>query len=357
MLSMTECPFCNTLLGRNDFLPVKGAVCPTCGNQVAAGVLAKRPAASTLESAVPGPSSPPVPGGGPGAAGVPAGRTIPGPVVEENDPDTDASLAARLLHLDPITRAALVAGSVALLLASIPSLSLLTTPLAALGLLLGIAASLAAALRRPANLVLPLAVSVLGLLTLLFAGRWPEAAPPPPPQLVAVPLRQKGMVAHRPISDSDWADASADAVQSKDLRVQVTGVRVGVVPLEYQGKKVLSPDKYLVIRVQVSYQGVVFEQLPYTSWADLANSPSGHPPTLTDNRDHTYAQKTFDPARPVVGRGGRSYLSPGRQVNEVLVFPVPHARVEQLRLTLPASAFGRTGAFRFQVPRSMIETS
>jgi hypothetical protein len=39
----------------------------------------------------------------------------------------------------------------------------------------------------------------------------------------------------------------------------------------------------------------------------------------------------------------------------VLVFPVPPGDIEYLRLRLPASAFGLTGEFRFQLPRGMIK--
>jgi hypothetical protein len=41
-------------------------------------------------------------------------------------------------------------------------------------------------------------------------------------------------------------------------------------------------------------------------------------------------------------------------VREVLVYPIPARDVEYLRLMLPASAFGLTGEYRFQIPRSMI---
>ncbi len=56
-----------------------------------------------------------------------------------------------------------------------------------------------------------------------------------------------------------------------------------------------------------------------------------------------------------MGRADVDLLNPGHQVKEVLVFPVPPADVEYLRLTLPASAFGLSGEFRFQVSRGMIQ--
>jgi hypothetical protein len=147
------------------------------------------------------------------------------------------------------------------------------------------------------------------------------------------------------------------AVQRQHLRVQVAAVRVRGVELEYQGKKTITPDKYLLIRLQVSLEGAAFQQLPYEPWADLAGAPSKHPPTLTDHAGRAYTQKTFAAGRNVVGRTGRGYLTPGRQVHEVLVYPAPPGPVAYLRLTLPAAALGGEGEFRFQIPRSMIEFS
>jgi hypothetical protein len=110
----------------------------------------------------------------------------------------------------------------------------------------------------------------------------------------------------------------------------------------------------LTIRVRVSYEGVIFQQTPYQPWADRADSPSKHPPTLTDNQGHTFAQKSFDSGWKVAGRADVDALNPGHQVKEVLVYPVPGRDVEYLRLMLPASAFGLDGEFRFQIPRRMI---
>jgi hypothetical protein len=165
------------------------------------------------------------------------------------------------------------------------------------------------------------------------------------------------MVANQPVGEEDWVDASVHAVQRKDLRVQVLSVRVGAVELRSGGNKTLSPGRHLAIRLRVSYHGIDFQPLPYEPWSDRAVSPSKHPPTLTDNRERSYPQKTFDRAWTVAGRADRGALTPGRGLNEVLIFPAPGADVEYLRLALPAAAFGAAGEFRFQIPRSMLASS
>jgi hypothetical protein len=284
-----------------------------------------------------------------GRLGLPPGSAIE----EEDEAGSWLSPAAWVRQLNGGTLAALVAGSAAIFLASVPFLCVLSKPLSLLGLLLGVLAGAVPALWKRANLVPPGAVSALSLLALLFVGSWPQAYAPRPP-LVAAPLRQAGMVAHQPIQDDDWVDAAANAVRRDDLRVQVLGARVGGVETESRGRKAVSSEKYLVIRVRVSYEGIVFRQVPYEPWVDLPGSPSNHPAVLVDDLDQAYPQKTFDADRKVVGRGGRDYLTPGRQVNEVLVFPVPVSRTQYVRLKLPASAFGGAGEFRFQIPRSMI---
>jgi len=265
-------------------------------------------------------------------------------------------LIDRLRALNAGSAAALLCVSVALLFASIPELEFLIKPLSALGLLLGLLPGLLAAMRQGAAVAPPLVVSVLCLLVLLFLGSWPSSSTPPPPSPAAVPLKQKGMGARQSIEADDWVDAAANAVSRDDVRVQVVSARIGRVDLNNRSGTSLSPDKYLVIRLRSSYEGVLFQETPYDPWADRAGSPSKRQPTLTDNRDRKYNQKTFDAGWKVVGRADTDALTPGHQVKEVLVFPVPPADVEYLRLTLPASAFGLSGEFRFRIPRGMIQT-
>lgn len=162
------------------------------------------------------------------------------------------------------------------------------------------------------------------------------------------------MTAHQAVGEDDWVDASANAVKRGDVRVEIVSAWIGPVDLKRKSSTTASAERYLTIRLRASYEGVIFQQTPYQPWADRADSPSKHSPTLTDNHSRIYAQKTFDADWKVIGRADGDALNPGHQVKEVLVYAVPARDVEHLRLMLPASAFGLAGAFRFHIPRSMI---
>jgi hypothetical protein len=375
---MAQCPFCNGVLTAKDLLPGAKATCPRCGSLIGDVLLTQPSAVTAHQAAAPVAPSFPVTRNDPGDARVAVDDTPD----DEDESPAPASVVSHLRHLDGVTAAAWFCGSMAFFLASVPPLSYLTKPLSALGLVLALVASLVPAVRKQTSVVFPLAAGALCLVLVVLVGKWPRLGTPAPPPPVAVPFGQKGMVANQPIGDGDWVDASTHAVQKEDLRVRVLAARIGTVELVAQGKensppgqarprkydepvtdplarrkKVWSQDKQLVIRLQVTYQGALFRAIPYQTWADLVNVPSKHPPILTDTLKRPYAQKTYDAAWKVVGRVDGDTLTPGHMVNEVLVFPVPPAGVESLRLTLPAAAFGGTGEFHFLIPRGMIEFS
>jgi hypothetical protein len=273
-----------------------------------------------------------------------------------NAPADDAesrSLLDRLRDIDVGSALALLCFSLSLLFLSIYQLESFIKPVAALGLLAGLLGGTLLALWRGRNAVLPALLSILCLLVLFFAGSWPSFSTPPP-ALVRIPLKQQGMAAHQPVGEDDWVDASANALKRGDVRVEIVSAGIGPVELKGKSSASLSSERYLTIRLRVSYEGIVAQQTPYEPWSDRAGEESKHPPTLTDNQGRTHTQKTFDSGRKVAGRADVDALNPGHQVKDVLVYPPPASGVEQLRLLLPASAFGLTGAFRFQIPRGMI---
>jgi hypothetical protein len=306
---MADCEVCSDLSQAPDLVPGQGTTCPGCGRRVV----------------------------------VPA--------------------VARPRGLDTATATALMCGSIALLLASIPPLNLVTKPLAGLGLLIGLGAGLVPAWKNQKPVALPIAVCALCLVALAFAGRLPFSRAPSLSSSVAVALHPnpKSMAGHPPVADDAWVNASDNAMQTNGLRVQVVSVRVGNAELkDQQKKKVASPEKYLLIQVRASYHGGALQHLFYDPWADFPGAPSKHPPTLTDAAQRAYAQITFDASRTVVGRVDRGanqgFLAPGEMLDEILVFPAAAAQPEYLRLLLPAGAFGVPGEVRLQIPRHMIKT-
>jgi hypothetical protein len=363
---MAECLFCKEKVGANDFLPSEEAACSVCGNRPlspeqdepwwvsAAALEMKRPSITqhAPEPNEPQPIPPVVDQTAPPRPLASSNSRLP-PRVETADDDEPPSFRDRLRNIDIGTASAFLCFSLALLFGSIYTLEPYIKPMAALGLLAGLLGCTVSALWRRRTVLLPSLMSFLCLLVLLFVGSWPGSSSAPPAQ-VMVPLRQQGMSAHQAASEDDWVDASANAIKRGDVRVEIVSARIGPVDLRQKVSATASAERFLAIRLRVSNEGILFQQTPYEPWADLAGSPSKHPPTMTDDRDRPYAQKTFDSGWKVVGRADVDALNTGHQVKEVLVYPVPARDVKHLRLKLPASAFGLSGAFRFQIPRSMI---
>ncbi len=209
--------------------------------------------------------------------------------------------------------------------------------------------------RHGQGLLLPSAIVGLSALVLGLVGRWSNPAPAAPAPLVAVSInREEGR--RQPLGDDEWTDASAQAVSLHDLRVQVISARLENVLLNKQGSDHLTPDKYLVLQLRVSFEGVVFKQFKYERWADSPGSPSKHPPLLSDDENNAFAQANFGPDTSVAGIATPAdYIVYGRPLTEVLVFTAPSNAVDSWQLTLPAGAFGLTGAYKFRIPRSMVE--
>lgn len=267
--------------------------------------------------------------------------------------DEPSSWLGRLRSIDLGSALALCCFTVALLFVSFYQLESFIKPIAALGMLAGLFGGVLPALVRRRNFVLPLVLSILCLLVLLFAGSWPGSFSSTP-QHMTVSLKQGGMAARQPAAEDDWVDASASAIKRGDVRLDIVSVQIAPVDLRQNTSTKTSPERYLTIRLRASYEGVVFKQTPYEPWSDRADSPSKNPPTLTDNQGRTYTQKTFESGWKAAGQPGSDALNPGHQVKDVLVYPTPVGGIEHLRLTLPASAFGLPGEFRFHIPRSMI---
>ena len=261
------------------------------------------------------------------------------------------------LKIDGKAAVAFLCGAGALCFASIPLLSWLTKPLSAVGLIIGFFGCWLPARRQRADLWLPGAIVGLSALVLIFGGDWPRPAPAPPAPLAAISLDPE-VADRQPIEESHWTDASTHAVILNDLRVQIMSARLETVELNKQGAQTVTPDHYLVIHLHVTFEGVLFKHFPYDQWAESASGPSKHPPALIDDRDHSYNQESFGPGWSVASsRAGPAYVSPGRSVDEILVFPAPPATTAYLQLTLPAAAFGQAGDFKFQIPRSMMESA
>src|SRR5439155_11017498 len=106
---------------------------------------------------------------------VPAFPAAPPPAAEDEAP---ASFRTRLRGMGAGTALAMLCSTVALFLASVPSLSYLTKPLSAVGLVIGLLAGVLPALLNKKGLGFPLTMTGLCLVVLLGVGSWPGPAAP-----------------------------------------------------------------------------------------------------------------------------------------------------------------------------------
>jgi hypothetical protein len=352
-----DCPNCGDLLGLKDFVPNRGAICPRCGMVISFAILQQ----ALQAAAPPAPPEEEIPEEGTEeevAADAPPPPPAPKPPAQpeaEEDALAGEPLSVRLGRPSLGSWVAFAAGCIAVLAASITPIAFLSKFLSLAGLLLGV--WLAFAQAKAGKVHWPLAAAVLCLLTLLSAGNWPRFryTPPPRPAVEVIPHDPTGMAPPRPLEEGEWVDAAANDVRRHDIRVQIVSAKVGPADLQ-RAEEPPAPTKtkHLILQLAVVCDGPRAVQLLYQPWADTKETPSKHPPVLTDSKEKRYTQDTFDPLK-VAGRGEKRRSLIGTQIREVLVYPAPPTGAEYLRLELPGSAYDVDGTFRFQIPRSMIQ--
>jgi len=159
----------------------------------------------------------------------------------------------------------------------------------------------------------------------------------------------------REAAESDWVDASTGAIQLGDVWVRVTSAAIEQVGLESQGQRTLSPEKYLVIRLQLANNGFT-RKVDYQTWGPTRSGPSKHRVALTDQNGRTLRQAGFPAQFEVVGAITGGSMFPGKSIDDFLIYEIPSNRFDFLHLDLDASAFGSEGHLQFLIPKSMIKT-
>jgi hypothetical protein len=182
-----------------------------------------------------------------------------------------------------------------------------------------------------------------------YGETW-EGAGPSAGQTLQVPrgLLRRGA----PVTESDWVDASREAVQQGDVRVRVTGVRVRPIDLKGTGSSRPSRDNFLVVTLGLQNKAPD-RTIPYHSWASPPTVEEP-PPVLRDDKGRSYPLRGPLPGKEPAA--GVLPLAPAKTTEDVILFEAPAAGVEYLRLELPATAFGGPGRLRLQIPKAMIRT-
>lgn len=141
---------------------------------------------------------------------------------------------------------------------------------------------------------------------------------------------------------AEWVDASRAVWEQGDVRVAVTSVVLGPanpdVPIPAGNKR----EPVLRIGLKVTNVGVA-RAVEFKGWAAPPNAP----------------KLTTAAGKPIAGKAaglptGAATIYPGKSAELALAFDPAAGGADDLRLELPASAFGGTDPVKFQIPQGML---
>lgn len=255
--------------------------------------------------------------------------------------------------------AACLAAVLAGVSASVGSITGLLVPCALAGLLLGIAA-LVGFIGRDAGVMefavpgIPTAGCALLLLVVIVAPDYLS-----PQYEASRQKRDDDLNAIRPVplggelvppeqlgSAEAGIDASRFALQRGNMRVRVSAVSFGPIPLDGKdGKKAtLSKERYLAVELAFQHLGGG-EAVTVLPWGSTAPRPVPEPKLTAAGKDIPLAAK----GRPT----GELTIPPSGVTTVRLLFPEGQL-AEPLTLALPTDAWGQAGVFRFRIPVAMV---
>jgi hypothetical protein len=231
----------------------------------------------------------------------------------------------------PLSGAALLAGTIALVRAVRSGRSRLTFPGASVVL---------------AGAVLVTAMACPGLLGPAYLGfREQRATDPTAIRRIPLPGRDAGA----DTEDPEWADASRTALQQGQVTLQVDAVTVARMRLEPAPNRTGKEGVFLVIRLrvrQVSQPAAIAKTRD-----DTTALKEKYRPTMADANGKIYELLEVQTGGAAEKTGVQSAF--GLSSRE-LVFEAPPVGVRALRLEVPAAAWGGRGIFRFRIPGPMI---
>jgi hypothetical protein len=150
---------------------------------------------------------------------------------------------------------------------------------------------------------------------------------------------------------TEWVDARKASLQQGRVRVEVPEAWIGP-SLKTDGRESTGTWLYLRVRLYRSRTGAEIASgafAPALVWDDRARA------TVRDAAGATFDQLTY---RPPAAKAGGASSAAGLSLDvsdEILTFDAPAALAGGLRLEVPGTAWGGSGAFRFAVPAEMVE--
>ena len=151
-----------------------------------------------------------------------------------------------------------------------------------------------------------------------------------PNRLVLVSV-DRPMEPGKPVADGAWADPATEGIRQDDLLICVDAVKAGRLPEK-------GASTYLLVNMRLTQ----IRHERKNTFQGFANDK--HRPVLTDPSGRSYAFLGHRSRKPFPSKFEISL-----HVDHWLIFELPPATTDSLKLELPASAWGRQGVCRFHI--------
>jgi len=379
------CPLCNAKIKAPDSAAGKEVKCPRCATQImiptSMAVVVLPPPVVTK----PNPSASPFdntdgdekPAKKPRRNNRTEEEPYDEPRREQSQPT--ASGAAHSLGI-----ASLILGVLGFILSLVPCIGMLSLPISALGLLLGLVGGTVSLVRSGRGIGFPIAGSFLNAFAIGIAFIWVIAAASigeigkqdkMPNQVVetnvnkgddksvtkktktedegaddSTPKGDNKTATKKTKTEDEWADASTSFAKQGDIRVRITGAKIGRVELTDIGK-LGTKSKDELLQVSLTIENLSETKLvSYRGWGSV---DFGTQPGLTDNFGNVYKTIGFGIFNHPISQIKQTDIYPGKTVSDIIVFSLPVQNTQHLRLKLPARNFQGNGELRFQIPKNM----
>lgn len=274
-----------------------------------------------------------------------------------------------------------ILGVIAFLFCWIPLVGMLSIPISVLGVILAVIGVLIALFRRGSGIGWPIggaAVSglalVIGIAQVAAIGGAADAirqsskqasrthqevvnARPSRNPSQAVSNNSPGVVdtkIQEHPKTPQWASA-ANAVRQGDIKLRVTRVLIGKVPLRagYDDRETTSQDDLLAIHIELTNLSRS-KKIEYQSFQGRNMAFDRDYATLQDNFGNSYKRINFGFGTEIIGHTKSNSIYPTKTLADVLIFELPVNTAEYLNLELPAKNFGGEGMLRLQISANMI---
>jgi putative heme-binding domain-containing protein len=191
--------------------------------------------------------------------------------------------------------------------------------------------------------VLGLVLYAPGLFSRHGSGNASASEDDDPNRLVVVPVEEpmdKGQV----LADGQWADGGKEGIRQHDLFMRVDATTVGGLPEK--------PGKYVIVNFRLN-------QVRWEKANAFGGFTGTNRPKLTDETGRSYPFLLNRPRKPFGTR-----FDQGLNIDHLLVFELPPstggpdgtpAKIDSLKLEVPAAAWGRQGACRLLIKNIEME--